>query len=98
LAWVYKYRARPNPARSSSSLRLLAESLKPIRSPRFRPNSPLFFRISPLAVTRAFSRLVSCRKGSRSTEAWEKKAEDLRSLLTQLRPFFSLIPKAKPQK
>ncbi|URE30552.1 26S proteasome non-atpase regulatory subunit [Musa troglodytarum] len=28
----------------------------------------------------------------------EKKAEDLRSLLTQLRPFFSLIPKAKTAK
>lgn len=30
--------------------------------------------------------------------AQEKKAEDLRSLLTQLRPFFSLIPKAKTAK
>ncbi|KAG0464833.1 hypothetical protein HPP92_018997 [Vanilla planifolia] len=28
----------------------------------------------------------------------EKKAEELRSLLTQLRPFFSLIPKAKTAK
>ncbi|XP_009419391.1 26S proteasome non-ATPase regulatory subunit 11 homolog [Musa acuminata AAA Group] len=49
--------------------------------------SPEALRIKEQAITNLTELLTQ-----------EKKAEDLRSLLTQLRPFFSLIPKAKTAK